>query len=193
MSIEKKIALCGLFLITIFAQRSLYAQGQEAQKTQKIKDNGTKEKDASALSLKEKKLSFFEKNSDLTKDALDLRDPFKRKKIRLRKGEKTLGGGYLKDNAYSNTPKVGSTGVDQIKIVGILLGKKRTAIARRVDSSGIAQGPIFYLKEGMKIGDNKAEIKAILPGGILLVEKILNVYDQEEYIETVIPVSGAVK
>jgi len=48
---------------------------------------------------------------------------------------------------------------------------------------------IIILKEGMKIGDDGAELKAILPGGIILVEKIVNVYGQEEYLETVIPIS----
>ena len=50
-------------------------------------------------------------------------------------------------------------------------------------------GPIIILKEGMKIGEDGAELKAILPGGIILVEKIVNVYGQEEYLETVIPIS----
>ena len=47
----------------------------------------------------------------------------------------------------------------------------------------------YYIKEGMRIGTNSAEVKAILPGGIVLVEKIRNVYDLDEYLETVIPVS----
>jgi hypothetical protein len=34
------------------------------------------------------------------------------------------------------------------------------------------------------------DVKAILPGGIILVEKIRNVYDQDEYLETVLPVSS---
>ena len=41
----------------------------------------------------------------------------------------------------------------------------------------------------MKIGEDGAELKAILPGGIIVVEKIVNVYGQEEYLETVIPIS----
>ena len=49
---------------------------------------------------------------------------------------------------------------------------------------------VYYIKEGMKLGENGAEVKAILPGGIVLVEKIRNVYDQDEYLETVIPVSN---
>ena len=49
---------------------------------------------------------------------------------------------------------------------------------------------VFYIKEGMKLGSSGAEVKAILPGGIVLVEKIRNVYDQDEYLETVIPISN---
>ena len=51
----------------------------------------------------------------------------------------------------------------------------------------------FILKEGMSLGKNKAELKAILPGGIVLVEKFKNVYDQDEYLETIIPVSRTVE
>ena len=49
---------------------------------------------------------------------------------------------------------------------------------------------IYLLREGMKVGEDKSEIKAILPGGIVVVEKIRNIYEQDEYIETVIPFSG---
>ena len=45
------------------------------------------------------------------------------------------------------------------------------------------------LREGMKLGPERAELKAILPGGIVVVEKIKNIYNQEEYLETVIPVT----
>jgi hypothetical protein len=48
---------------------------------------------------------------------------------------------------------------------------------------------IIIFKEGAKIGAEAAELKAILPGGIVLVEKITNVYGEEEYLETVIPIS----
>jgi type IV pilus assembly protein PilP len=65
-----------------------------------------------------------------------------------------------------------------------MIGKERRALAK------VAGGTdTFIIKEGMKLGQNGAEVKAILPGGIVLVEKIVNVYDQEEYLETVLPVS----
>ena len=74
--------------------------------------------------------------------------------------------------------------MDNIKLVGVLIGKERRAL---VSSQGGKS--IIILKEGMKIAEEGAELKAILPGGIILVEKIVNVYGQEEYLETVIPIS----
>jgi hypothetical protein len=41
----------------------------------------------------------------------------------------------------------------------------------------------------MKLGPNNADIKAILPGGIILVEKVTNIYGEDEFLETVIPIS----
>jgi type IV pilus assembly protein PilP len=40
----------------------------------------------------------------------------------------------------------------------------------------------------MKLGENNAELRAILPGGLILVEKNINIYGEEEYLETVIPI-----
>ncbi len=71
-----------------------------------------------------------------------------------------------------------------MKVVGVLIGRERRAMVKSGDG-----GSIIILKEGMKIGEDGAELKAILPGGIILVEKIVNVYGQEEYLETVIPIS----
>lgn len=63
-------------------------------------------------------------------------------------------------------------------------------MAKIDQGKGGASSDIYILKEGMKVGVDDAEVKAILPGGIVVVEKIVNVYDQQEYIETVIPVSA---
>jgi hypothetical protein len=41
----------------------------------------------------------------------------------------------------------------------------------------------------MKLGANKATLRAILPGGLVLVEKNTNIYGEDEYLETVIPLS----
>ena len=42
----------------------------------------------------------------------------------------------------------------------------------------------------MKISHGEAEVKAILPGGVVIVEKIKNIYDQDEYLETILPISN---
>ncbi len=116
---------------------------------------------------------------------IDLRDPFKKESVKVTKENKRVEGFY-KDGAYTNLPDLNGVPIQKIKIVGILLGKERRAIAKIDGSSG---NDSYMLKEGMKLGENKAEIKAILPGGIVLVEKIKNIYDQDEFIETIIPVS----
>jgi type IV pilus assembly protein PilP len=68
----------------------------------------------------------------------------------------------------------------------VLLGEQRRAMVKIADRN---DNEIFYLREGSKIGQNNAELRAILPAGIILVEKIRNVYDQDEYLETVIPIT----
>jgi type IV pilus assembly protein PilP len=98
----------------------------------------------------------------------------------LKRGFKITGKGE-----YSN---INETSLEQLnlgalKVVGVLIGKERRALV----TAGSAK--ITILKEGMKIGPEMVELKAILPGGIVLVEKIVNVYGEEEFLETVIPIS----
>lgn len=117
------------------------------------------------------------------KNPYELRDPFKRKIVRKK------GLAKIKERAkgiFDNTiESLETKNTDSLKIMGVIIGKERRAMAT-------ARGgkEIFILKEGMKIGTNEAEVKAILPGGVVLVEKIKNVYDQDEYLETVLPVMG---
>jgi type IV pilus assembly protein PilP len=128
------------------------------------------------------------KSKTYVKNPLDLRDPFKRK-INKKKGtaqqHKTSENGI-----YSNQiDTIENKALESIKIVGIMTGKERRAMAKITDGKTVGT-EVYFIKEGMKIGPNSAEVKAILPGGIVLVEKIRNVYDQDEYLETVIPVSS---
>jgi len=122
------------------------------------------------------------KSKTYVKNPLDLRDPFKRK-INKKKSQikRESSDGYYTNfiSSIENKP------LESIRVVGVMIGAERRAMAK-------VQGDkenIYYLKEGMKVGPNGAEVKAILPGGVVLVEKIRNVYDQDEYLETVIPVS----
>lgn len=142
--------------------------------------------------LKERmsKIPVFNEEETSIKNPLDLRDPFKRNMMKKGKGSKNLGG-FLKDGKYSNIATINDFPIGQIRIVGVLLGKERRAIARisRDQNSNEMGEESYIIKEGMTLGVNNAEVKAIVPGGIVLVEKIRNVYDQDEYIETIIPVS----
>jgi hypothetical protein len=119
----------------------------------------------------------------------NLRDPFKAPTNKFEKTSKERGFYLSGKGQYSN---IGETQLDQlsiddIKVVGVLIGKERRALVNLGKDD--KDKKIVILKEGMKIGPEAAELKAILPGGIVLVEKIFNVYGEEEYLETVIPIS----
>lgn len=126
------------------------------------------------------------------------RDPFKAPKLRVYKAKVE---GKISDGNYSNIPVLGDVKVSDIAVVGVIIGKERRAFVRlRSGSSGRGPSPggnqtqtlstnTYTVKEGQLIGENDAELKAILPGGLILVEKTTNIYGQEEYLETVIPIS----
>ncbi len=128
-------------------------------------------------------LSDFFRNKTKIEKPFELRDPFKPPQS---KSEKIKPGNVYSESKgqYSNIVEETVKSMDAIKLVGVLIGKERRAL---VSSQGGKS--IIILKEGMKIAEEGAELKAILPGGIILVEKIVNVYGQEEYLETVIPIS----
>ena len=140
------------------------------------------------------------RSKTFVKNPLELRDPFKRK-INKKKG--MIQGKTKIPGLYQNIDtNIENKSIESIRIVGVLIGDERRALAR-ISKGGAGGGPsggaggkdsgdspVFYLKEGMKVGPNGAEVKAIVPGGVVLVEKIRNVYDQDEYLETVIPVSS---
>lgn len=126
---------------------------------------------------------FFKGQKTEIKDPFKLRDPFKKPIVR---GEKKLVStlpNKVSENTYSNIPSVSAVPVDQISVIGVMLGNNRRAIIREKGKK-----ETFIVKEGMALGVDKAMVKAILPGGIVLVEKIKNVYDQFEYLETLLPI-----
>jgi hypothetical protein len=144
-----------------------------------------------AKGSKDLQYEFFKNSKTFIKDPFNLRDPFKRKQIKRSSGGKTGSKRFKKDGIYTNLPTIDTVSLDKIRVVGVLLGSKRRAIAKITGGEGEESGTETYvLKEGMKLGEDGAEIKAILPGGIVVVEKIRNVYDQDEYLETIIPVSS---
>ena len=67
---------------------------------------------------------------------------------------------------------------------GVLIGKDRRVLINLAKG-----GEVFTLREGDRFGSRDMKIKAILPGGIILAEKISNIYGESEYIETIIPIS----
>ncbi len=138
---------------------------------------------SSNLSAAEKKYEFLKSKTQL-KNALDMRDPFKRKIIRKKNvaiQEKNASGFYTDEVTFEREP------IENLRLVGVLLGAERRAMFRLATKK---DGEIFYLREGSKVGPNLAELKAILPAGVVLVEKIRNVYDQDEYLETIIPLTS---
>lgn len=130
--------------------------------------------------------ALFQKARTKIVNPLELRDPFKRKLQRTRSGKKGVNR-KLRDGFFSNVPTIDNVPLESIRIVGVLIGKQRRAIAKLAQGEDLSKES-YILKEGMTLGENNAEIKAILPGGVVLVEKIRNVYDQDEYLETVLPV-----
>jgi type IV pilus assembly protein PilP len=124
---------------------------------------------------------LFNEHTSL-KDPFSLRDPFQEPKLRTEKSRKRkqrIGG------VWDNIPTLdGTVTVDQLVIKGVLIGKDR-----RVMVSVGNGGEVYTLSEGQILGTSGTEIKAILPGGIILVEKITNIYGEDEYIETVVPIS----
>ncbi len=140
---------------------------------------------ARATSVKSIKNFFNDKTK--IQNPFSLRDPFKAPLKKDPSDKKGKGFVIKGKGQYSN---IAETQLDQLsvanlKVIGVLIGKERRALVRlnREDKK------VIILKEGMKIGPENAELKAILPGGIVLVEKIVNVYGEEEFLETVIPIS----
>lgn len=141
----------------------------------------------------DKSLDNFFREKTKIENPIELRDPFKAPPIKANRkkvGPVSAGGpSYTKNEKgeFANIQEVPLAGVDiyNIKLMGVLIGKERRAMI----SPGGDGKQIVVIKEGAKLGPDNAEVKAILPGGIVLVEKIVNVYGQEEYLETVIPIS----
>ena len=164
----------------LFSYSSLYAQ-MNSQEDQQLEDS-QKEK-----IVKTKKISnFFEGKTDI-EAPLSLRDPFKSPVAGDGESKaNVLLGSRQRDILNSRLNFLETLEPSQLSIKGIFIGENRRAIARAATKGGNSN---FLLEEGMKLGKNKAEVKAILPGGIIIVEKIVNIYNQEEYLETVIPIS----
>lgn len=136
-------------------------------------------------------LDEFFKDKTRIENPLELRDPFKSPQT---KGTQRRQGGVKHkrgEGSYSNIAgeNLRDWNIYEIKVVGVMIGKERRAMISKSVAEGAAANKVVVVKEGTSIGPDNAEVKAILPGGIILVEKIINVYGQEEYLETVVPIS----
>lgn len=146
-----------------------------------------------APKISEKLKKFFEGKTKI-EEPFDLRDPFKPPKA-IHSSAKEETNPFKRNGVYTNIAPVTEIEVEDLKILGVIIGKERRAIASTKGSGGgdgektSSSGGTFTLKEGMKIGKNDAELKAIVPGGVIFVERIKNVYGETEYLETVIPIS----
>lgn len=119
-------------------------------------------------------------SSKLKQRLKNFRDPFKRNiKILKKSKQKSASRTY-----FTNKKDQSSILIENIKITGVYLGENRRAIAQNLSG-----GEPFIVKEGMLLGPDKIRVEAILPGGIVLVEKVTNVYDEVEYFETIIPIT----
>ena len=124
--------------------------------------------------------SFQEKTK--IPNAFDLRDPFRPPMLSNSRKQSRGTKSLMRDGVYTNIVSAGVGDIDTLQIVGVMIGKERRALAK-------VGSQVVVLREGMLIGKDNAELKAIHPGGIILVEKLVNVYGEEEYLETVIPIS----
>lgn len=123
---------------------------------------------------------LFENQTEI-KQPFELRDPFQVPKFKSAekvKREKNASGKF-EENVQKLEKEVD---INKIEIVGVLIGKDRRVMIKD-------GGKVYTLKEGEPLGTNGPEIKAILAGGIILVEQIVNIYEEPEYIETIIPIS----
>lgn len=129
--------------------------------------------------------NFFKDKTKID-NPFNLRDPFKEPLGKTESGRSGRGFSVTGKGQYSNIAETPLQQItpQKIKLVGVLIGRERRALINMGTNKNV-----IILKEGMKLGPEGTELKAILPGGIVLVEKIVNVYGEEEYLETVIPIS----
>lgn len=125
---------------------------------------------------------------DLFKEISDIEEPFKLRDpfqpLKLKKPVKRTSTTPYRKGVFTNVPQINNVTLDKIRVTGVLVGPERRAFLKIENSK-----ETYTLKEGMTLGANDAEVKAILPGGIILVEKVTNIYGEVEYLETVIPIS----
>jgi type IV pilus assembly protein PilP len=124
------------------------------------------------------------KDKTSIENPFDLRDPFKAPLSKRVNDRDDKDDRKSTDGIYTNIAPMGELEINKLTIVGVIIGKERYALAKIEGRKDTVK-----LVEGARIGKDRAELKAIHPGGVILVEKLVNVYGEEEYLETVIPIS----
>lgn len=138
----------------------------------------------SALAQNNRKIREAFQEKTKIENAFELRDPFKPPVLNNSRKQGRATKSLMRDGIYTNINPLGDVNLDTLQVVGVMIGKERRALARLNGT-----GSVVVLREGMILGKDSAELKAIHPGGIIMVEKLVNVYGEEEYLETVIPIS----
>ena len=141
-----------------------------------------------------RKYKFFKGEKTNIKKPFQLRDPF------VKKNRTIISTTQIKKKygtSFTNRGQLNFIKLENMRHVGIFLVKNRKALAKTVAGVDRDTGEVkfakevYILKEGMRLGENRAEIKAILPGGVVLVERIKNVYEQDEILETILPLHSS--
>lgn len=139
---------------------------------------------AAAHAQANKAIKEIFKDKTSIENPFDLRDPFRAPLMKRGADEKNKERAKNESGIYTNINPMGSIELEGLTIVGVIIGKERYALAK----IGTRKDTIKLI-EGTRIGRDGAELKAIHPGGVILVEKLVNVYGEEEYLETVIPIT----
>ena len=113
-----------------------------------------------------------------------LRDPFKPPKMKIEVADDAKPKTKKSNGVYSNIKTIGNVKLNDVRVSGVLVGQERRAILNINNS--LEQ---YIIREGDTLGENQAKVRAIVPGGLILVEKVTNIYGETEYLETVIPIS----
>jgi len=125
---------------------------------------------------------FFDGQTKIKKP-FELRDPFQ---VPVIKSINSIKEKSAREASIDNTPQLDiEYDLEEISIVGVLIGKNRRVLLKVKDKPKVT----YTLSEGDRFGIDGPVIKAILPGGVILVEKITNIYGENEFIETVVPIS----
>lgn len=105
------------------------------------------------------------KSKTYVKNPLDLRDPFKRK-INKKKSQSQARAQNQLNGIYSNVnTSLENKSIESLRVTGVVLGSERRAIIKVVNGNGAGEkdNNIYYLKEGMHVGENGAEVKRHTP------------------------------